>query len=61
MPKVIQPFTYLIPLRYFLEIVRAVFLKGAGLAELWPQALALFGLGIAIFSLSVIRFRKTLE
>lgn len=61
MPKLIQPFTYLIPLRYFLEIVRAVFLKGAGLAELWPQALALFGLGIAIFSLSVIRFRKTLE
>ncbi len=61
MPAVIQPFTYLIPLRYFLEIVRGVFLKGTGLAELWPQALALFGLGIAIFSLSVFRFRKTLE
>jgi ABC-2 type transport system permease protein len=61
MPAVIQPFTYLIPLRYFLEIVRGVFLKGTGIAELWPQALALFGLGIAIFTLSVFRFRKTLE
>jgi ABC-2 type transport system permease protein len=61
MPQVIQPFTYLIPLRYFLEIVRAILLKGAGLAELWPQALALFGLGIVIFTLSVVRFRKTLE
>jgi ABC-2 type transport system permease protein len=61
MPAIIQPFTYLIPLRYFLDIVRGVFLKGTGLAELWPQALALFGLGIAIFSLSVFRFRKTLE
>lgn len=61
MPAVIQPFTYFIPLRYFLDIVRGVFLKGAGLAELWMQTLALFALGIAIFSLSVLRFRKTLE
>jgi ABC-2 type transport system permease protein len=61
MPTVIQYAAYLIPLRYFLEIVRGVFLKGAGFAELWPQALALLGLGVAIFSLSVARFRETLE
>jgi ABC-2 type transport system permease protein len=61
MPKIIQLFTYIIPLRYFLEIVRGVLLKGCGPAELWPQALALFGLGIVIFSLSVKRFRRTLE
>jgi ABC-2 type transport system permease protein len=61
MPVIIQWVTYAIPLRYFLEIVRAVLLKGAGPAELWPQALALFGIGIVIFSLSVLRFRKTLE
>jgi len=61
MPEIVQAVTYIIPLRYFLEIVRGVLLKGTGLAELWPQALALFGLGIVIFSLSVKRFRKTLE
>ena len=55
-----QVVTYIIPLRYFLEIVRGIFLKGAGLAELWPQAIALLGLGLFIFSLAVSRFRKTL-
>jgi len=61
MPQVIQYATYLIPLRYFLEIVRGVFLKGAGIAELWPQALALLALGAAILTLAVARFRETLE
>jgi ABC-2 type transport system permease protein len=61
MPTAIQLFTYIIPLRYFLEIVRAIFLKGAGFAELWQQAAALLGLGIAIFTLSVARFQKKLE
>ncbi|HTY58816.1 MAG TPA: ABC transporter permease [Bacteroidota bacterium] len=61
MPRVIQYATYVIPLRYFLEIVRGVFLKGAGLAELWGQALALLGIGVLILSLSVLRFHKTLE
>jgi ABC-2 type transport system permease protein len=61
MPRVIQYVTYLIPLRYFLEIVRGVFLKGAGIAELWPQALALLALGAFILSLSVLRFRDTIE
>ena len=41
MPPAIQYATYLIPLRYFLEIVRGTFLKGSGIVELWPQALAL--------------------
>jgi ABC-2 type transport system permease protein len=61
MPAVIQYLSYGIPLRYFLEIVRGIFLRGAGLAELWPQTAALAGLGALIFSLSVLRFRKTLE
>jgi ABC-2 type transport system permease protein len=60
MPTVIQYVTYLIPLRYFIEIVRGVFLKGVGISELWPQALALFAFGIAILTLSVLRFRKRL-
>jgi hypothetical protein len=45
MPDALQPFTYLIPLRYFVVILRGIFLKGVGLETLWPQALALFAWG----------------
>ena len=58
MPRVIQPVTYLIPLRYFLVIVRGIFLKGIGLDLLWPQAAALGGWGAAILALAVLRSRK---
>lgn len=58
MPAVIQPVTYLIPLRYFLVIVRGIFLKGIGLAYLWPQALALAGWGGVVLALAVARSRK---
>ncbi len=58
MPQVIQPFTYLIPLRYFLVIVRGIFLKGIGLDLLWPQALALGAWGAAMLTLAVVRSRK---
>lgn len=61
MPTIIQYFTYLIPLRYFIVIIRGIFLKGIGIAELWPQALALLIFGVAILTLSVLRFRKRLE
>ena len=61
MPRIIQYFTYLMPLRYFFVIVRGLFLKGSGLAELWPQALILLGFGVAILGLSALRFRKRLE
>ena len=58
MPAVIQPFTYLIPLRYFLVIVRGIFLKGIGLDLLWPQAAALAAWGAVMLSLAVARSRK---
>ncbi len=61
MPTVIQYVTYAIPLRYFLEIVRGLFLKGAGLNELWAQTLALLVFGVLILTLSVLRFRKKLQ
>lgn len=61
MPEWIQYLTYLIPLRYFLEIVRGIFLKGTDLSHLWPQACALAAFGVVIFTLSVKRFHKTLE
>lgn len=58
MPKVLQYVTYLIPLRYFLVIVRGIFLKGVGLSILWDQALIMAGFGLVIFFLSVLRFQK---
>jgi ABC-2 type transport system permease protein len=58
MPKVIQPVTYLIPLRYFLVIVRGIFLKGIGLDVLWPQAAALAAWGAGMLTLAVLRSRK---
>jgi ABC-2 type transport system permease protein len=58
MPEWIQPATYLIPLRYFLVILRGIFLKGIGLETLWPQALALLGWGVGILTLAVLRSSK---
>ena len=60
MPAVIQPITYLIPLRYFVVILRGIFLKGVGLETLWPQALALFAWGVAILTLAYMRSSKRL-
>ena len=60
MPDAIQPVTYLIPLRYFLVILRGIFLKGIGMAVLWPQALALFAWGVAILILATLRSTKRL-
>ena len=58
MPRAIQPLTYLIPLRYYLVIVRGIFLKGIGLDMLWPQASALGAWGCGMFALAVWRSRK---
>jgi ABC-2 type transport system permease protein len=58
MPGWIQPATYLIPLRYFLVILRGIFLKGIGLETLWPQALALLAWGVGILTLAVLRSSK---
>jgi len=60
MPDLIQPITYLLPLRYFVIILRGIFLKGVGLETLWPQALALFAWGVVILSLAVMRSSKRL-
>ena len=60
MPDLIQPITYLIPLRYFVVILRGIFLKGVGLETLWPQALALFAWGVIILTLAYMRSSKRL-
>ncbi len=57
-PAMIQPVTYLIPLRYYLVIVRGIFLKGVGLETPWPQALALAVCSVTIVGLSIMRLRK---
>jgi ABC-2 type transport system permease protein len=58
MPQAVQPVTYLIPLRYFLVILRGAFLKGVGLETLWPQALALAAWGLVVLMLAVARSSK---
>jgi ABC-2 type transport system permease protein len=61
MPDSIRYLTYLNPVRYFMEIVRGLFLKGSGISVLWPQMLALAIFGVVILTLSSLRFRKRLD
>jgi len=61
MPKVVQWVTYVNPLRYFLVIIRAIFLKGVGVEVLWPHMTAMGILGILVFILSSLKFTKRLE
>jgi ABC-2 type transport system permease protein len=58
MPEWIQPITYLIPLRYFLVILRSIFLKGVGLETFWPEALALALCGATLLGLAIARLTK---
>ncbi len=58
MPRLIQYLTYIIPLRYYLEIIRGIFLRGVGVSVLWPQALALLILGGVLITASTLRFTK---
>jgi ABC-2 type transport system permease protein len=61
MPTMLQCVTYLIPLRYFLVVLRSTFLKGVGLGVLWPQMLAMAAIGATMVAVSVFRFRKSLD
>lgn len=60
MPYGFQLATYAVPLRYYVTVLRGVFLKGVGLDVLWPQALAMLALGTVILTLARIRFRRQL-
>lgn len=61
MPLAVQLVTYVNPLRYFLIIIRGIFLKGSGFGILWPQFLALFILGVCVVAMSSLRFQKRLN
>jgi ABC-2 type transport system permease protein len=50
-----------IPLTYYLRVVRGIVLKGVGLEYLWPNLLPLAAFGAAVFTLAVLRFRKQLD
>ena len=60
MPQVFQWVTLLNPMRHFLEIIRAVFLKGEGVTALWPQYVALGLIAAAVMWLAVVRFPRTI-
>ncbi len=60
MPQIIQYITVLNPLRYFLVILRGIFLKGAGIEILWPQLAALLVMGVCVLTISSMRFQKRL-
>ncbi|MBV8054263.1 MAG: ABC transporter permease [Deltaproteobacteria bacterium] len=61
MPATLRWFSYLIPLRYFLVIIRASFLKGVGISVLWPQLLALVATSLVLLTVSTLRFHKSLD
>jgi ABC-2 type transport system permease protein len=61
MPKLLQWVSYIIPLRYYLIIIRALLIKGVGAGAIWNEILPLAIFGIAILSAASIRFRKRLD
>lgn len=61
MPKVLQWISYLFPLRYYLEVIRSLMLKGTGLAAVQTEVLALTVFGVGIMVVAALRFRKRLD
>ena len=61
MPHWMQLFSYVIPLRYFLIVIRGTYLKGVGMDILWPQMAAMAGLGVALLTAAILRFHKALD
>ncbi len=61
MPPVLQWVSALIPMKYYLIIIRSIVLKGVGLSELWFEALVLLVMGIVILTASVLRFREKVD
>jgi ABC-2 type transport system permease protein len=60
MPKLIQWFTFFNPLRYFMVVIRSIFLKGVGIDILWMQLLPLLVMGLIVITLSALRFGRKL-
>ena len=60
MPAPIQAVSHIVVARYFVIILRGIYLKDVGLGVLWPQALFLLAFVVAILSAAVLKFRKKL-
>jgi ABC-2 type transport system permease protein len=58
MPFWLQVVTCFNPVRYYIEVLRAVLLKGAGVFDIWWRLLALLGFGLALLTVASFRFRK---
>ncbi|HMA40702.1 MAG TPA: ABC transporter permease [Gemmatimonadales bacterium] len=61
MPALFQWFSLLLPLTHYLQVLRGILLKGVGLNAIWPQVVILCGFAVALISLAVRRFHKTLD
>jgi ABC-2 type transport system permease protein len=61
MPLILQWISYIIPLRYYLVIIRALLIKGVGISAIWPETLALALFGLVIMTAASLRFRKRLD
>jgi ABC-2 type transport system permease protein len=61
MPKALQLFSFGVPMRYYLVIVRSVILKGVGISSLWFEAGALLFMGVMVLVASVLRFKSKLD
>lgn len=59
MPEVLQDASLISPLRHYMDVILGVFLKGVGMAELWPEALALVAIGAPLFALAAWIFRRS--
>jgi ABC-2 type transport system permease protein len=61
MPLPLQWLTYIVPARYFLHILRGIYLKGIGVEILWTEVLFLMGFAVLVFGFAATRFRKRLD
>jgi ABC-2 type transport system permease protein len=61
MPQWMQYFSYCIPLRYFLIVLRGTYLKGVGMNILWPQMAAMAAMAFSLLTISILRFHKALD
>ena len=61
MPKSIQLITYVNPIRYAIEIIRGIFLKGIGIRMLWPQIIVLMSIGTILLMSSIKRVARRME
>jgi ABC-2 type transport system permease protein len=61
MPPFLQVVSYIVPLRYYLIIIRALLLKGVGASAIQPEIIALAIFGVTLMTAASLRFRKRLD